>query len=306
MKVKNVSKEHKAEILEKKILIEAKKVEKIELSFDNGKTFTLVSKGEKWMYRVENEDLAEGYHFMLVRATMKNGETAIERTIIQIDNTSPKIRLISPSQGGRYNQELEFSGLTSDDIGLKNVKLSLRKGDKSSYEVPSFIQGLYLDWHFWGATLFDIGVGLTFFDDAVKIQFQWGQFTQAQRDMFSKTDMRYGGDSVMGVKILANVAQIPFSYFLGHDWEWLSASAAVGAQFSYFNESGSEEGQILSALLAQIEFPKVTFSKMKMFSSFSAYSEVSVWFIPSDVTGGNVDIDKFVPQFSEGIRVSIF
>ena len=118
--------------------------------------------------------------------------------------------------------------------------------------------------------------------------------------------MRYGGDSVMGVKILANVAQIPFSYFLGHDWEWLSASAAVGAQFSYFNESGSEEGQILSALLAQIEFPKVTFSKMKMFSSFSAYSEVSVWFIPSDVTGGNVDIDKFVPQFSEGIRVSIF
>lgn len=306
MKVKNVSKEHKAEILEKKILIEAKKVEKIELSFDNGKTFTLVSKGEKWMYRVENEDLAEGYHFMLVRATMKNGETAIERTIIQIDNTSPKIRLISPSQGGRYNQELEFSGLTSDDIGLKNVKLSLRKGDKSSYEVPSFIQGLYLDWHFWGATLFDIGVGLTFFDDAVKIQFQWGQFTQAQRDMFSKTDMRYGGDNVMGVKILANVAQIPFSYFLGHDWEWLSASAAVGAQFSYFNESGSEEGQILSALLAQIEFPKVTFSKMKMFSSFSAYSEVSVWFIPSDVTGGNVDIDKFVPQFSEGIRVSIF
>lgn len=306
MKLKNVTKDQRAEILEKKALIEAKKVEKVELSFDNGKTFTLVSKGEKWMHRVENQDLAEGYHFMLVRATMKNGETAIERSIIQIDNTSPKIRLISPSQGGRYNQELLFSGLTSDDIGLKNVKLSLRKGDKASYEVPSFIQGLYLDWHFWGATLFDIGVGLTFFDDAVKLQFQWGQFTQTQRDMFSGTSLRYGGDSIMGVKILANVVRIPFSYFLGHDWEWLSASAAVGAQFSYFNDSGSGEGQILSALLAQVEFPKVTFSKMKMFSSFSAYSEVSVWFIPSDVTGGNVDIEKFVPQFAEGIRVSIF
>lgn len=165
---------------------------------------------------------------------------------------------------------------------------------------------MYLDWHFWGATLFDIGVGLTFFDDAVKLQFQWGQFTQEQRDMFSKTDMRYGGDNVMGVKILANVAQIPFSYFLGHDWEWLSSSVAIGAQFTRFNESGSGDAQILSALLTQIEFPKVTFPKMKMFSSFSAYTEFSLWFIPTDVSGSDVDIKNLVPQISEGIRVSVF
>ena len=236
---------------------------------------------------------------------MKNGETAIERTIIQIDNTAPKIRLIAPSQGGRYNQELIFSGLTSDTVGLKDVKLSLRKGDKAAYEVPSFIQGLYLDWHFWGATLFDIGVGLTFFDDAVKLQFQWGQFTQAQRDMFSSTEYRYGGNNVMGIKILANVAQIPFSYFLGHDWEWLSASVAVGAQFSRFDNSDNDNSaQILSALLTQIEFPKVKFPKMKMFSSFSAYTEFSLWFIPTDVS--DIDVDSLVPQISEGIRISVF
>lgn len=304
--LKSVPKDQKQDVILAKSVIANKKVQKIELSFDNGKTFDLVSKGEKWMYRVENQDLAEGYHFMLVRATMKNGETAIERTIIQIDNTAPKIRLITPSQGGRYNQELVFNGLSSDDVGLKDVKLTLRKGDKASYEVPSFIQGLYLDWHFWGATLFDIGVGLTFFDDAVKVQFQWGQFTQAQRDMFSKSDMRYGGDNVMGIKILANIAQIPFSYFLGHDWEWLSSSVAIGAQFTRFNESGSGDAQILSALLAQLEFPKVTFPKMKMFSSFSAYTEFSLWFIPTDVSGGDVDIDNLVPQISEGIRVNVF
>lgn len=306
MKLKNVPKDQKAEVIEAKSLIAEKKVQKVELSFDNGKTFNLVSKGERWMYRVENQDLDEGYHFMLVRATMRNGETAIERTIIQIDNTAPKIRLITPGQGGRYNQELVFSGLSSDDVGLKDVKLALRKGDKASYAVPSFIQGLYLDWHFWGATLFDIGVGLTFFDDAVKLQFQWGQFTQEQRNMFSRTDLRYGGDSVMGVKILANVAQIPFSYFLGHDWEWLSSSVSVGAQFSRFNETGSGDAQILSALLAQIELPKVTFPKMKMFSSFSAYTEFSLWFIPTDVSGDEVDIENLVPQISEGIRVNIF
>ncbi len=305
MNVKSVSKDQRAEIMEKKLKISAKKPQKVEISFDNGKTFELVSRGEKWMYRIENQDLAEGYHFMLVRATMKNGETAIERTIIQIDNTAPNIRLITPSQGGRYNQELTFSGLSSDTVGLKNVKLALRKGDKASYEVPSFIQGLYLDWHFWGATLFDIGVGLTFFDDAVKLQFQWGQFTQAQREMFSKSDYRYGGNNVMGIKILANIAQIPFSYFLGHDWEWLSSSVAVGAQFSRFDNSDNDnDAQILSALLAQIEFPKVKFPKMKMFSSFSAYTEFSLWFIPTDVS--DIDVDSFVPQISEGIRVNVF
>lgn len=291
---------------EQKETINNKKVAKIEISFDNGKTFTQVSKGEKWMYRVENQDIGEGFHFMIVRATMRNGETAIERTIIQIDNTAPKIRLITPSVGGRYNQELVFSGLSSDTVGLKDVQLTLRKGDKASYEVPSFIQGLYLDWHFWGATLFDIGVGLTFFDDVVKVQFQWGQFTQAQRDMFSNTSMRYGGDNVMGIKILANVANVPFSYFFGRDFDWLSANFAVGAQFSRFNESGSGEAQILSAILAQLEFPKVKFPKMKCFSSLSLYTEFSLWFIPTDVSSTNVDINNIVPQIAEGIRLSVF
>ena len=291
---------------DQKEAINNKKVSKIEISFDNGKSFTQVSKGEKWMYRVENQDIAEGFHFMIVRATMRNGETAIERTIIQIDNTAPNIRLISPSIGGRYNQELIFSGLSSDTVGLKDVQLTLRKGDKASYEVPSFIQGLYLDWHFWGATLFDIGVGLTFFDDVVKVQFQWGQFTQAQRDMFSNTSMRYGGDNVMGIKILANVANIPFSFFFGRDFEWLSANLAVGAQFSRFNESGSGEAQILSAILAQLEFPKVKFPNMKCFSSLSLYTEFSLWFIPTDVSSTTVDINNIVPQIAEGIRLSVF
>ena len=291
---------------EQKEAIAQKKVEKIEISFDNGKTFTEVSKKEKWMHRVENFDLAEGYHFMIVKATMLNGETAIERTIIQIDNTNPTIKLISPSAGGRYNQEMEFSGLSNDEVGLKDVKLTLRKGDKASYEVPSFIQGLYLDWKFWGATLFDIGAGLTFFDDNVKLQFQWGQFTQAQRELFSMTEGRYGGDNVMGVKILANIASIPFSYMFGRDWEWLSATVAVGANFTRFNWSKSGKPQILSALIAQVEFPKISFPNMKMFSTFSLYTEVSLWFIPTDVQGGTVDIKNMVPQISEGIRFNVF
>ena len=297
-KTKEATKEQKQVVAEKKVAF-------VELSFDNGKTFIPLSTSEKWYYRVENQDISEGYHFLLLRATMKNGETAITRIIVQIDNTKPYIKLISPGMGGRYNQQLGFSGLTRDDVELKSVKLALRKGDKASYEVPSFIQGLYLDWHFWGATLYDIGAGLTFFDDNVKLQFQWGQFTQVQRDIFSQTEMRYGGDSVLGIKILANVGHLPFSYFFGHDWEWLSANFVIGADFSRFNETNSGKAQVLSALLGQIEFPRVTIPNIKMFRTFSLYTEGSIWFIPTDISS-TVDIQNIVFQIAEGIRMNVF
>ena len=294
---------------EQKAATAAKKVEKIELSFDNGKTFTELSKNEKWMYRIENQDIAEGYHFFLIRATMKNGETAITRTIIQVDNTAPSIRLIAPINGGRYNQVLNASGLSNDDVKLEDVTVTLRKGDKSSYEVPSFIQGLYLDFRLWGATLFSVGAGLTFFDDVVKVQASYGQFTQQQRDAVSNlfkvdlTDMRYGGN-VYSLKILANIASLPFSFFLGHDWDWLYASLAVGAEFAMFTQTNSGKSQILSSLLMQIEFPKVKLQNVKAFSSFSMYTEGSLWFIPTDVSGAN--IKSLIPQIAVGFRTNIF
>lgn len=293
-----------------KAMVAAKKVAKIEISLDNGKTFEELSKNEKWMYRIENQDIAEGYHFFLIRATMMNGEVAIVRTIVQIDNTSPNIRLIAPVAGGRYNQVLAVNGLSNDDVSLEDVTVTLRKGDKASYEVPSFIQGLYIDFRFWGSTLFAAGLGLTAFDDVVKLQFSFGQFTQQQRDAVSNllgldlTNLRYGGN-VLSFKILANVTSIPFSYFLGHDFDWLYASVAVGADFSYFMETASGRPQILSALLAQLEFPRVQLQNVKMFSSFSLYTEGSLWFIPTDVSS-QVEIKNMIPQFGIGLRTNVF
>lgn len=291
---------------EKKLLAK-KKVEKVELSFDNGKTFTKVAKDGTWSYRLENDYLDEGYHFIVARATMANGEVAITRTIIQIDKTLPYIKLISPGEGGRFNEQIEFSGLSSDDMGLSNVTFSLRSGDKSSYEVPAFIQGLYFDWHFWGATLYDVGLGLTFFDDNVKLQAQFGQFTQSQRDLFdaSGLKMRYGGN-VFGLKLLANIAYVPFQYFFGPDWQWLSAGFAIGANFSMFTETQSGKPQMLSAVLAQIEFPRVTLQDQKMFRTFSLYTEGQLWFLPTDVQAGETNINSLIPQISAGIRVNVF
>ena len=287
-----------------KLAVEEKAVEKIELSLDNGRTFEKISGSGKWRYRIENKDIAEGYHFLLVRATMKNGEVAVTRTIVQVDNTAPVIKLISPGAGGKYNQELVFSGLTHDNVELKDITLYLRKGDKASYEVPKFIQGLYFDWHFWGATLFDIGVGLTFFDDNVKLQVQWGQFTETQWAIFRSGSYRYGGDSIFGAKILANVYYLPFRFLFGPDWEWLSMNIAVGANFTRFNDSGSGKAQILSAALAQLEFPRVTFTRQKLFRTLAFYTEGQLWFIPSDVSGD--DIATIVPQIAFGLRVNVF
>ena len=296
---------------EEKAVTAAKRVAKIDLSFDNGKTFKEISKKDGWFYRIENEDMTEGYHFLLIRATMVNGEVAVTRTIVQVDNTKPSIRLISPERGGRYNQTLLVSGVSNDNIELKDVTITLRKGDKSAYQVPSFIQGLYLDFHFWGATLYELGAGLTFFDDNVKLQVQWGQFTQEQRDAVSDlfgvklTDTRYGGSNILGIKILANIVSIPFSYFFGHDFDWLHSSVAVGAQFSWFDLTQSGKTQTLSALVGQIELPKVKLKNVKMFSQFALYFEGSLWFIPTDVTS-TVEIQSIVPQFAIGLRTNIF
>ena len=285
--------------------IKAKALEKVEISFDNGKTFTQIGDKNKWRYRIENQEMEEGYHFMIVRAVMANGEQAISKMIIQIDKTSPTIKLISPGEGGRYNETIEFAGLSSDDVALKNLTLTLRSGDKASYEVPAFIQGLYLDTQFWGATFYNVGAGLTFFDDNVKLQFQFGQFTESQYKMFTDEEMRYGGN-VFGFKLLANIGYLPFSYMFGPDFSWLSASFALGANFSYFSQTQSGRPQILSALLGQIEFPRITVEKLDMFSMYALYTELQVWSIPTDVTVGETKIDKIIPQVSIGLRLNVF
>lgn len=307
----------KATPSEVKAAIAAKKVRQVFISFNNGKTYEPVSDVNKgaWQYRVENLDIPAGLHFMLIKAEMYNGENAMTRVVVQVDRTLPSIRLISPGEGGRYNQELKFDGLSSDNIDLKNVNLFLRKGDKASYEVPGFIQGLYFDVSMWGATFYNVGIGLTAFDNAVKVQANFGQFTQEQRDMVSeflgleKSYLRFGGN-VIGAKIIAQLAYIPFRYFFGRDWDWLSASVSIGANFSYFTDSGAsivtgeKVPQMLSAALMQVEFPRVTIQNWKMFRTWSLYAEPQIWFIPSDIASD--DARKYLFTASFGLRTSVF
>ena len=285
------------------------KVAKVELSLDNGLTFSTISKGKNWKYRIETGNLAEGEHFFLFRATMKNDDVALCRTLVKVDKTLPEITIISPVEGMKYNEKMDFIGLAQDDTELKNVKIELRKGDKFFYGVPKFIQGLHFELGFWGASLWNMGLGLSFFDQNVKLQLHYGQFTQGQRNVVLKERadlVRYGGH-IVSMKILANVFSYGFGYHFP-DAAPLYMAAALGAQFSLFTETQSGRPQVLSSLLMQLEFPRIKLPKGKYFRSFSFFTEGQLWFVPTDVSSKNARsaIQSVVPHLACGIRVDVF
>jgi hypothetical protein len=316
---------------ELKAAVEAKRVDSIELSFDNGRTFSTARKSTEknynWRYRIEDWDMREGIHYLVIRATMRNGEKAVTRFLIQIDNTPPEIRLISPEQGGRYNYEMQFAALASDDVELKDVSYHLRQGDKAAYEVPGFIKGLYVEstippflkqaWNGapgifnGGATYMDFGLGLSFFDDNVKIQVVYGFISQSlYTHMGGEGQIRYGGQ-VLGLKLLANIYTLSFGTLGGPDWNWLSASFAMGANFSLFDiarEGYTQSGNPtwMSALLAQIEFPRVTIPKRSSLRTFSLFTEGQLWFVPTDVDAKKNNLDIVKPHLIVGLRMYIF
>ncbi|MDR0503438.1 MAG: hypothetical protein LBH16_08980, partial [Treponema sp.] len=317
----------------KKSEIKDKTPDYTEISFDNGKTFVRAggsaAKDIDYRYRLETGEMTEGMHYILVRTKMKNGEMAVTRMIVQVDKTSPEIRLISPQPGGRYNEKIAYSASATDDVELVNITYHLRKGDKSSYEVPGFLQGLYIEGVIppfirqitneapvipfgGGVTYFDVGMGLSFFDDNVKIQAQYGLMNQHfYESLGGHGQVRYGGH-VLGLKLLASIYTLPFGSVFGPDWEWLSAAFAVGANFSLFDlalEGYTQSGKRtwMSAILAQLEFPKVTIPKRKFLRTFSMFTEGQIWFVPTDVPSNeNVDIPTFVPHVILGVRLYVF
>ena len=294
--------------------IAAKKLAAVEISLNNGRTFIPLGSKAAWKYRLETGDMAEGEHFLLVRARMVNNEVAVCRMIVSIDKTAPEVTLLTPDEGGMYNQSLTYAGLATDNVTVTDVTLALRKGDKFLYGVPSIVQGLHFDIGFWGSTLWNMGVGLSFFNNNVKLQLHYGQFLQSQWDLFykGKVKMRYGGH-VVTMKILANVFELPFESFAGPDWSWLYITGALGANFSVFTQTQKGKPQVLAAMLAQIEFPRVKLPKkqVKYCRSFAFYTEGQLWFIPTDVKEGTKTtstskINAVLPHLSFGLRLDVF
>jgi hypothetical protein len=267
----------------------------VEYSIDNGKTFHPAKGKEEWKFRLETQDIKDGVLGILVRVHFKSGEVAVSKTQVHVDDTAPEVTLLEPEEGMRFNDSIDLSGIAYDVNGLQEVSVSLRKGDKSKYQVPEFIQGLYIDTHVLGSTYGELGIGLTFFDDNVKLQFQAG---------IAPSGGRFDG-YVLGAKLLANIVAIPYSYFFGPSLNFLSSSIAVGATFNYFTmtdtaDTEKSEGLVLGAVIGQIELARFDIHHWRMFNSFSIYTEGQVWFISSDIDAGAL----FKMAF--GLRTEIF
>jgi hypothetical protein len=267
--------------------------QKVEFSLDDGKTFESANGDSHWQFRLEDLGMKDGPLPILVRAEFRDGSLAYTRLYLTLDQTAPRVVILEPQENASFRKTLQVAGWSTDNYGLSSLQVALRPGNKQSYEIPSFIQGLYLDGDFWGATYWSTAVGLTFFNDNVKLQALIGQ----------APDGRFSG-MVSGAKLIANVAQIPFSYILGPDWTWFSMSVGVGADFSYFSMGAPlfdySQGVFLGSVLVQWEFAKISFLDNQFLRYISFYSEFTAWFISSDVS------PTAEPKLSGGVRLGLF
>ena len=270
----------------------------VEVSLDNGKSFTTAVGTANWKYRLESLELPDGALPLVFRARFADGSAALQRMIVNVRQTATTVNMTKSLENTRVYGKVELSGYTSDPTGQSKVEIALREGDKANYGAPTFIQGLYMDTHLWGATWWEQAVGFSFSNEAVKLQAQIGQ---------APPDSRFSG-TIAGIKLIATVANIPFQYFFGPDWDWLSQTVALGADFSLFSNtttfldfSGKEAPSVfLGSLLVQWELAKITLRNQTFFRTYSWYGELTTWFISSEVQA------TVVPSFSTGLRVGIW
>jgi hypothetical protein len=285
--------------------LDAYRIARVEISLDNGRSFTPVSGGEQWQYRLETQNFPDGAIRLMARAVFMDGSEAFDETLLTIDDTPPQVVLLAPREEGRFNGTIPILGTAHDENGIADVSAAVRQGDKTAYEVPAFIQGLYFEGHVLGATTWEAGVGLTFFEDNVKLQMEFGSAPQFVPDDAGVLHEQAFYGTTIGAKLLANVLHMPFSFFLGPDWNFLSMSIAVGAIFSYANNSTNmfeftAAGSIIGGVVGQIEFPIIKNSAWAMLNTYSIYSEFQLGFITSDV------LFRFNPNFAFGLRVGLF
>ncbi|HRS65164.1 MAG TPA: Ig-like domain-containing protein, partial [Spirochaetia bacterium] len=296
---------------------------KVEYSFDNGRTFMEAKGVPAYKFRLETQDYVNGELRILIRATFANGDYAVRKVNVTIDTKKPAVTVIAPEENVRLNQKVSVVGTAFDENGLKEVGVLIRTGDKAAYSVPGFIQGSYFDAHVLGATRYETGLGLSFFDDNVKLQFALGQGFDARptwdnifgmiTENTPPADISRFGGYVLGLKLLANIAYLPFGYYFGPDWDFFSMSFTMGANFTYFsmqkdiaNIFSPPEGRyiILSSILGQWEFAKITFKDWVVLKSYALYVEGSLVFIPSEASTRLEELVR--PNIAFGLRIGLF
>jgi len=208
----------------------------------------------------------------------------IKLTVVQAQDNEP-----TPIEAG--NKNYSYGGLAPAGLYIEAT-------------IPPFIKQFLNEAPFpfsGGATYMDFGLGATFFNDNIKLQGNYG-FLKQYEGMNGYGDLKYG-DHVFGLKILGG-----YTFHFGSNFDWLTASLSIGANFSLFNTSIDDSddykdyvsGCLLKAFIIQLEFPKVIILKNKYFRAFSLFTEYQSWYLDYD---GETVIS---PHIVMGLRIYIF
>ncbi|MDR2478010.1 MAG: DUF4625 domain-containing protein [Treponema sp.] len=272
-------------------------VKHVQISYDNGRTFKNTKGLDEWKYRLETGELPPGPLPIVIKAIFNDGRIAVRRIILTVDTFAPVVTTIGPVENSSYRDSIPVYGAVTDNFDMDTVEVTLRPGDKAGYSVPGFIQGLYLDTSVLGGLSWSAGLGLTFFEDNVKWQFQAGNAPSG----------RYSG-WVFGTKILGNIFKRNLGTVFGPDWDFWTTAVTLGGNFSYFLMEEGEKPLFMGAFLLQWEIIKADmsyfFPDWKYFKSLSFYVEPAIWFAPSDVSSQEAWRTKLLIAF--GGRISLF
>ena len=278
-------------------------VKQILVSYDNGRSFRPATGGNEWKFRMETGILPSGPQPVVVRALFENGTEAVRRLLLTVDTTPPLVDTISPPENSVHRDNIRVFGTAGDNYELADVDLSLRPGDKFWYSVPGPLQGMYFDVKGLGATYFDVGIGLSLFNDNVRFQGQYGKAPPDGRP----DGGRYTGD-VFGIKLLANIFYLPFDYLFGPDWAFYSMNFAVGANFSWFAMDENRSALYMGAVVAQWDIANVDLSffkpNWKYFRNYALYLQPEIWFASTDVEDATAS--KTILRMTVGLRINWF
>jgi len=159
----------------------------------------------------------------------------------------------------------------------------------------------------FGATYFDVGMGLSFFNNNVRFQ---GQFGISPEEGLYSTFVhggRYVG-YVVGIKLLANIATIPFDWlFKDRDWAHYKVNFALGANFSKFwMDEPVRTSLWMGAIVGQVDLANIDFKLIypnwNRFHVWALYLQPEVWFASTDA----IDVPKTIFRICIGLRINVF
>jgi hypothetical protein len=150
--------------------------------------------------------------------------------------------------------------------------------------IPPFLKQIWNDAPFpfgGGITYMDFGLGVALFNNIFKAQINYGFITQALYESMGGVGYLIYSGNVFGLKFFVG-PEINLRRIFGSSWDRISASFGVGLNFSLLEGYTQSDGSAWrSSFVAQLEFPKVTFTDRKIFKGFSLFTEGQLWYYKS-------------------------